>query len=334
MLRLLLSRLAWGVLTLALVAVVVFLATQALPGDAASSILGGSATPERLAALREQLSLDEPLLGQFAAWAGDLLRGDLGTSLAAGAPVSAVIGDGVANTITLVAVSAAIGFPLALVLGCWSAIRRDRPFDHVTTLGTLIAAALPEFVVGIGLILLFSTAVLHILPAVSLLPPGVSALEQPDVLVLPAATLIIAVVPYIARIMRASMIDVLESEHVEMARLKGLSERTVVLRYALPNAIAPAIQASALSLAYMTGGVVVVEYVFQFNGIGAALVEAVDNRDIPVVQAIVLLAGAVYVVLNILADVATVLVTPKLRTQLRRSRELPPEVHLTPAGGA
>ncbi|HEY1687680.1 MAG TPA: ABC transporter permease [Solirubrobacteraceae bacterium] len=320
MTRLLASRLAWGVFTLVLVAVIVFLATQALPGDAASAILGSSATPQRLAALRAQLHLDEPVLGQFWHWFSGLVQGHFGTSLAARRPVSDVLGTRMLNTLTLVVVSAVVGLPLALWLGVRSAVKRDRVFDHVVSVGTLTLAALPEFVVGIALILLLATQVLHLLPAVSLLQPGVPAWEQPKALVLPAATLVLAVVPYVARIVRGSMIDVLEEEYVQMARLKGLSERVVVLRYALPNAIAPAIQACALSLAYMTGGVVVVEYVFQYNGIGAALVEAVDNRDVPVVQAIVLLIGAVYVLLNILADVATVLVTPKLRTQLRRAR--------------
>lgn len=323
MTRLLANRLAWGVITLLLVAVVVFLATQALPGDAASAILGSSATPHRLAALRAQLHLEEPLLSQFWHWLTGILHGDFGTSLAARKPVTEVLSGRVANTATLVVLAAIVGLPIALWLGVRSAVRRDTLFDHTISVGTLTLAALPEFVVGIGLILLLSTQVLHLLPPVSLLTPGVPAWQQPEVLVLPALTLVLAVVPYVARIMRGSMIEVLENEYVQMARLKGLSERTVVLRYALPNAIAPAIQASALSLAYMTGGVVVVEYVFQYNGIGTALVEAVQNRDVPVVQAVVLIVGAVYVFLNVFADVATVLVTPRLRTQMRGRRGAP-----------
>jgi peptide/nickel transport system permease protein len=173
---------------------------------------------------------------------------------------------------------------------------------------------LPEFVIGIGLVLLFATSVFQWFPAVSLLPPGEHAWEQPDVVVLPAATLVLAVTPYISRIMRGSMIEVLESEYVTMATLKGLPRRTVIWRHAVPNAIVPAIQVTALQLAYLAGGVVVVEFVFSYPGIGAALVEAVGNRDMPVVQAVTMLAAGVYVGLNILADVATILVTPKLRT--------------------
>jgi peptide/nickel transport system permease protein len=170
---------------------------------------------------------------------------------------------------------------------------------------------------GIALILLFATGVFHGLPAVSLLAPGTHAWEDPKVVVLPAATLVLAVTPYISRIMRGSMVEVLESEYVTMARLKGLSERTVIWRHAVPNAIVPAIQVTALQLAWMAGGVVVVEFVFQYPGIGAALVEAVGNRDMPVVQTLTMLAAGIYVGLNLLADIATILVTPKLRTATR-----------------
>jgi peptide/nickel transport system permease protein len=169
-------------------------------------------------------------------------------------------------------------------------------------------------VIGIVLVLLFGTNVSHILPAVSLIPPGQHAWNVPKVVVLPAATLVLAVTPYISRIMRASMVEVLESDYVTMARLKGLPNRTVIWRHAVPNAIVPAIQVSALQLAYMAGGVVVVEFVFTYPGIGSALVDAVGNRDVPVVQALALIIAAVYVVVNLGADIITILVTPRLRT--------------------
>jgi peptide/nickel transport system permease protein len=169
-------------------------------------------------------------------------------------------------------------------------------------------------VIGIGLALLLATNLSHVLPAVSLIPPGDHAWNVPKTVILPSATLVIAVVPYISRIMRASMIEVLESDYVTMARLKGLPNRTVIWRHAVPNAIVPAIQVSALQLAYMAGGVVVVEYVFSFPGIGAALVDAVGNRDVPVVQALAIIIAAVYVIVNLAADVVTILVTPRLRT--------------------
>jgi peptide/nickel transport system permease protein len=180
-----------------------------------------------------------------------------------------------------------------------------------------VLAALPEFVIGIGLVLLFATSVFTWFPAVSLIAPDQRAWEVPDVVVLPAATLVLAVVPYISRIMRGSMIEVLESDYVTMARLKGLPEREVIWRHAVPNAIVPAIQVAALQLAWMAGGVVIVEFVFSYPGIGAALVDAVANRDMPVVQTITMLAAGIYVGLNLLADILTIMVTPKLRTATR-----------------
>src|SRR5829696_5159 len=216
------------------------------------------------------------------------------------------------SLIVLVAALAAV--PLSIALGVWMAMRRDRAVDHVGSTLSLVFAALPEFVIGIALVLLFATSVFHWFPAVSLIAPDQRAWEVPDVVVLPAATLVLAVVPYISRIMRGSMIEVLESDYVTMARLKGLPERQVIWRHAVPNAIVPAIQVTALQLAWMAGGVVLVEFVFQYPGIGAALVEAVANRDMPVVQSVTMLAAAIYVFLNLAADLATILVTPRLRT--------------------
>jgi peptide/nickel transport system permease protein len=315
--RLILRRLALGLLTLWLVSLLVFAATLALPGDAAQAILGREATPERLEALRDQLNLDEPVVSQYIQWLGGILTGDLGNSAATQEPVGDLLSDRVGNSLFLVAISAAVAIPLSILVGVWTAMKRDRPVDHVVSTTSLILASLPEFVIGIALIMLFATEVFHWFPAVSLLGPGEKAWEDPEVVVLPAATLVLAVVPYISRIMRGSMVEVLESEYVTMATLKGLSRRTVIWRHAVPNAIVPAIQVTALQLAYLAGGVVVVEFVFSYPGIGAALVEAVGNRDMPVVQAVTMLAAGIYVGLNILADVATILVTPKLRTAAR-----------------
>jgi len=315
--RLVLRRLALAVLTLWLVSLLVFAATLALPGDAAQAILGREATPERLAALRDQLNLDEGVVTQYLKWLGGILTGDLGTSAATQAPVSELLSDRVGNSVFLVVVSAVVAIPMSIMIGVWTAMRRDRPVDHIVSTASLILASLPEFVIGIALILLFATEVFHAFPAVSLLGPDQRAWDDPEVVVLPAATLVLAVVPYISRIMRGSMVEVLESEYVTMATLKGLPRRTVIWRHAVPNAIVPAIQVTALQLAYLAGGVVVVEFVFSYPGIGAALVEAVGNRDMPVVQAVTMLAAGIYVGLNILADVATILVTPKLRTAAR-----------------
>jgi peptide/nickel transport system permease protein len=315
MTRFLIRRVLLGILILFLVSVVVFAATQALPGNAAQAILGRQATPERLKALTDQLHLNQSAFAQYWHWLKDLVTGNLGISAATQEPVSQVITAPLLNSAFLVAISAIIAIPLSIALGVWMAVKRDKPTDHVLSTGTLVLAALPEFVIGIGLALLLATNyVWRVLPGVSIIPPGEHAWDVPKVVVLPALTLILAVTPYISRIMRASMVEVLHSDYVTMARLKGLSNRTVIWRHAVPNAIVPAIQVSALQLAYLAGGVVIVEYVFSYNGIGSQLVTAVTNRDIPTVQALVMIIGAVYVIVNLVADLLTIVVTPRLRT--------------------
>jgi peptide/nickel transport system permease protein len=312
-----LRRLLLGLLTLLLVSIVVFAATQTLPGDPARAILGRSATPDSLRALREQLNLNHSAVSQYGDWLKDLATGNLGTSLAARQPVTDVIGKRVLNSAFLMLVAALISIPLSILIGAVTARRRDGPFDHGMSIGLLGLAALPDFVVAIMLVVLFGTTVFQVLPPVSLIPPEDKPWQHLNELVLPVLTLVIVVTPYISRIMRASMVEVLESDYVEMARLKGMPERKVLWRHSVPNGIAPTIQVVALNLAYLAGGIVVVEFVFGYPGIGAAFVDAVANRDIPVVQALAILIAALYVLLNVLADVATILVSPRLRTSLR-----------------
>lgn len=308
-------RLLLGLLVIFFVSLVVFIATQAL-GDPARAILGRDATPERLAALRKQLNLSDSLVAQYVTWLKGLVTGDLGTSLAAQQPVSEVLGTRVVNSAVLVFTAALVSIPVSVGVGAWAALRREKAFDTVSSNSMLLMAALPEFVVALVLVMLFATTVFHFLPAISPVPPGEHPWSDPVILILPTLTLVIAVAPYVARVMRASMIEVLESDYVEMARLKGLSERTVLFRHALPNAIGPVFQVIAINLAYLAGGIVVIEFVFNYPGIGSQLQDSVLNHDVPVVQALAMLIAAVYVVLNLLADVATILVTPKLRTQL------------------
>jgi peptide/nickel transport system permease protein len=308
-------RLLLGLLVLILVSILVFVATQAL-GDPAQAILGRDATPDRVAALHKQLHLDQSKLGQYLAWAGGLLHGDFGTSLASQQPVSQLLGPRLVNSGVLVLLAAVVSIPLSIAIGAWAALKREKAFDTITSNLMLVLAALPEFVVAVLLVILFATTVLHILPSISQIQPGQRPWEVPKELILPTATLVIVVAPYVARIMRASMVEVLESDYVEMARLKGLPERTVLVRHALPNAIGPVFQVIAINLAYLAGGIVIIEYVFAYAGIGSALQDAVVNHDIPVVQALAMLIAGVYVVVNLLADIATILVTPRLRTQL------------------
>lgn len=312
--RLLLSRIAFGALTLLVVSLVVFLATQALPGDAARAILGRDATPQRLAALRAQLGLGGSVPSQYLHWLAGAVRLDFGHSLANQASVASLLRTSLLNSSVLMFAAAAIGIPLAIALGTWSALRKDRAVDHGMSIVTLVLAAVPEFCVGIALVLFFATGVFHVLPAVYVGLPGQHAWSDPRQLVLPTLTLVAAVCPYMVRIMRATMLEVLETQYVQQARLKGLPERTVILRHALPNAVGPVGQVIALQMAWLLGGVVVIEFLFRYPGVGFQLIDAVNNRDMPVVQAIVLAIALFYVVVNLAADVLTMIVNPKVRT--------------------
>jgi peptide/nickel transport system permease protein len=310
---LVLRRLAAGLVTLLVVSAVVFLATQVLPGNAAFAVLGRSANPSRLHALERHLHLDRGVAEQYWLWLSGLLTGKLGASLANGQPLWSLVAPRLINSAVLVFVTGAIGSVVGVAFGAAAALRKDTWFDHLTSVTALTVTSLPEFVVAIGLIILLATVVSHLLPAVSLLPPGTYAWSAPKLLILPVATLVIVIVPYIFRMMRAAMIEALESDYVEMARLKGVPEWQIVLAHALPNAIAPTIQVIGLNFLYLAGGVVVVEFVFNFPGIGQGLVFAVQNRDIPVIQFIVLVLAAFYVVMNIVTDVIALLATPRRR---------------------
>ena len=306
-------RLAVGVVTLFLVTIVIFTATEVLPGNAAYAVLGHSATPARIKALELQLHLNRPKVVQYWSWITGVLHGRLGVSLANGESVAHLIGPRIMNSAVLVILSGLIGTVLAVALGVIAAARRDGWFDNVMSVISLAITALPEFVVAIVLVMAFAALWLHILPSVSMIPPGVSAWSQPRMLVLPVTTLVIVTVPYIFRMVRGAMIEALESDYVEMAKLKGLPPWRVLLVHSLPNAIAPSIQVIGLSLLYLAGGIVVVEYVFAFPGIGAGLVDAVSNRDIPTIQFIVLVLAAFYVFMNILTDVVALIATPRRR---------------------
>ncbi|WP_427005768.1 ABC transporter permease [Pseudarthrobacter sp. H2] len=312
--RLLFRRSLFGLFTLWVVSLVVFLATQALPGDAAQAILGREATPDRLAALREQLHLGGSLPEQYLAWLGHLLSFDLGTSLAGRLPVADVVGPMLLNSSVLMLCAAVVAIPLSIGIGTWTALKKDTEVDHATGLITLVLASLPEFVVGVLLVLLLATGLFHLFPAVFVLVPGQQVWSNPAQLVLPVLTLVLAVSPYIIRIMRATMLEVLDSQYVQQARLKGLPERTVILRHALPNAIGPVAQVIALQLAWLIGGVVIVEYLFRFPGVGFQLIDSVTNRDMPVVQALTVIIALFYVVVNLFADVVTLAANPKVRT--------------------
>ncbi|MFT3798321.1 ABC transporter permease [Microbacterium sp.] len=300
--RFVLVRAAQGVLTLLIVSMLIFFATQLMPGDVALIVLGESATPEQLAILREHLGLDQPAWLQYLHWLAGVAHLDFGTSLASGATVSSMIGARLTNSLTLAAVALVIMFPLSLVTGITAARMRDRLADKGFLTLSMIANATPEFVMGTVFIALLGTTVWPVLPPVSLIPPGDSPLAHLPELALPVLTLVVGGSAYLSRLIRASFIDVMSSEYIQMARLKGLSERRIVYLHALPNALGPAIPAASLVAAFTIGGVVVVEFMFAFPGIGTLLVEAITARDVPVIQAVVLIIAASYFVLNLVAD--------------------------------
>jgi peptide/nickel transport system permease protein len=310
-------RLGLAVLTLWLVSILVFLATAAL-GDPVRAILGKDyeASPGRVEALTEQLQLDEPLVKRYFSWLGGILTGDPGTSIASQRPVGELIGPNAVNSLGLVLLAAVVMIPLAFGLAMLSAHYRRRKGDTVIQSVLLALAGMPEFVIGILLVALFSTTIFHVLPAVTLSANGGHPWDNPSTMVLPVATLVLAVTPYVSRIVRATLLEVLDSDYVELARLKGIPESVVMRKHALLNAIVPGIQVIALQLAWLAGGVVLVEAVFNYPGVGNQLVQSVNAHDVPMVQALSMIIAGVYVGVNLVADLLSILLTPRARTAI------------------
>src|SRR5215212_3649508 len=310
-------RLGLAVLTLWLVSILVFLATATL-GDPIRAILGRdyNANPGRVAELEKLIGADQSVISRYFDWLGGLLTGDLGTSLASGRPVSELISSSVQNSAMLVFLAAVLMIPLSFAIAMISVhYRRKRPDTVIQTI-LLAMAGLPEFVIGVLLLALFSTTVFHIFPAVTISSPTGHPWDNWKVMVLPTLTLVLWVSPYVSRIVRASLLEVIDSEYVELARLKGVPEKIVMRKHALLNAIVPGIQVIALQLAFLAGGVVLVEYLFSYPGIGASLVDSVRNSDFPMVQVLAMTIAAVYVGVNLVADVLSILFTPRARTAI------------------
>lgn len=310
-----LRRLGLGVVTLFVISWIIFFATRLLPGDAAQVILGQQASPERVAALRADLGLDRSAWSQYSTWIGGVLTGDLGTSLSSGGSAWDRISPRLQNSASLLLVTALVSIPLSFLVGIVSSIKPDGWLDKIINFASITLAGLPEFVIGIALILGFSTSIWMIFPATSIAADGSNPFTHPSSVVLPVATLTLAVIPYLGRLVRASLIDALNSEYVVTARLKGMAPRAVLLRHALPNGLAPSIQATGLTLSFLLGGVVVVEFLFQYPGLGTLLLTAIDQRDLILIQSIVLIFATGYVLFNLAADILTVFATPRLRTR-------------------
>jgi peptide/nickel transport system permease protein len=303
-------RLLWGLLTLWVVSLVIFFATELLPGDLAEAILGQAATEETVAAMRAQLGLDQPAPVRYWNWLSGVMTGDLGMSLANRRPVADLVWGRLGNTLFLAAYAAALAVPLSLALGVLSALWRGSLFDRAANAATLSSISFPEFFVAY--ILIFLLAQGGWFPSMVRLSSGMGLGQMLYVTFLPALTLTLVVTAHMMRMTRAAIINLLASPYIEMARLKGMSPLRVILRHALPNAWAPIVNVVALNLAYLITGVVVVEVVFVYPGLGQLMVDSVANRDLPVVQAVALIFAAAYVLLNLLADVLSTLSNPRL----------------------
>jgi peptide/nickel transport system permease protein len=312
MLRFLLRRLGLALVTLWLLSVIIFLASHALPGDVGRRILGPFADPRAVATLDHSLGVDRPLLVQYFDWIGGFLHGDLGTSLAFHVPVAELLLRGLGNSLKLAVVAFVIVVPLSIFGGVMAALRRGTLIDRFITIGGLSATAVPEFVTSIVLILLLSIA-LNILPISVQVPPGADPLTQVYHLILPSLPLVLVLFGYIARITRAGMIEALESDYTRTAVLKGLPWRTVVFRHVLRNALMPTIAVVATQTGYLIGGLVVIETMFNYQGIGQLLYTSVSQKDFPLIQAGVMTVGVVYLVATLAADISYSLLNPRIR---------------------
>lgn len=302
-----------AVVLLLFTSILLFVATEILPGDAALARLGQEATEASIAAVRHEMGLDRPPVVRYLSWLANFAQGELGTSLLNGRPIADLIEGRLANTLILAGIAALATMPLAILLGLLSAAYADNAFDHAISIVTLMLISLPEFLVGSVLILVFSVH-FGFFPAVSISAEFGGFATRLNALVLPAATLTVAMLAYVVRMTRASILDVLRSSYVEMALLKGASKRVLIVRHALPNALGPIANVVALNLGYLISGVVIVEAVFTYPGLGRLMVDSIAGRDTPMIQATVLIFAAAYIFLNLLADLATVLANPRLRS--------------------
>jgi peptide/nickel transport system permease protein len=310
--KLVVQRIALGLLLLLAVSALIFFGVEALPGDTAQAMLGQSATPEALANLREKMGLNQPLMGRYFSWLFGFVTGDLGVAMTNGMDIATSVGQRFGNTIFLAFWAAIISVPLAILLGLVAARHNGRWPDKLISGVTLATISLPEFVAGY-IVLYFLAVKWQLFPAMSMVFPGMGVFERLSAIILPVIVLVLVVLAHMMRMTRAAILNVMQSAYIETAELKGLSPLTVIWRHAFPNAIAPVVNVVMLNLAYLVVGVVVVEVVFVYPGMGQFLVDHVTKRDLPVVQACGMIFAAVYIGLNILADVVSILANPRLR---------------------
>lgn len=306
------KRLLLGVVILFVVSALIFAGTEILPGDVAQAILGQGATPELLANVRLRLGLGDPVIVRYWRWLSSVITGNLGTSMVSGADIAGLLSERVSNTAMLAGVTALIAVPLSIGLGLLCALKPDGLLDRAISAVSLSLISVPDFLVAIVLVMIFSVN-LGWLPAIANLRPDQDALAIARQMVLPVTVLVFTVLAHMVRMTRSAVINVLSTPATEMAILKGVPRARLLLVHALPNALAPIVNVVVLNLAYLISGIVVVETLFNFSGLGRLMVESVSTRDIPVVQVCALLFCAVYVILNLVADVVSVVSNPRLR---------------------
>ncbi len=313
------SRLVAAVITLFVASILVFFATEALPGNAASMVLGRNATPAAVHELSLRLGLNQPLVSQYLHWLSGVLHGSLGNSAsqlaqgATSAPISTMIGAPLLNSAVLAGLTVLFMIPISVILGVVAGLRARRPADHVISVAAIAFGGMPEYVSGSLLLLIFFSG-LHILPPVSLVQPGTSPLANPRALVLPVSTLLVITCGWAIRQIRSGVVETTGQRFVTMARLNGYAERRVVWRYVVRNSLAVGVQVIALNIQYLFGGIIIVEWLFSYPGLGSFLIEAVNARDFREVQAVAMIIAAFYILVNILADLVVVFLVPKLRT--------------------
>ncbi len=312
MTQMVLRRIGIGFATLIVVSIIVFIGTSVLPGDVAQIILGQSATPATLAQLRSELGLDQPGYIRYFIWLGDMASGDLGTSKAGGASIVSLTSGRLGNTMMMAGIVSLISIPLSVALGLWAAMHPGTWLDRVITFGTLSTISVPEFFIATILVLVLAVE-LHWLPAIAYMSGDETGWQLMKALAMPLLTLVIVVSAQMIRMTRAGILNVMSSPYIEMAILKGVPRRRIILRHALLNAIGPIVNVIALNLAYLVSGVVIVETIFAYPGLAKLMIDGVQTRDLPLVQACAMIFCATYVVLILIADVASILSNPRLR---------------------
>ena len=312
MARFIVKRTSLILITLLVVSLAIFTITEILPGDVAQMILKQDATPERLALVREELDLNRPAHERYLGWIGGVVRGDWGVSYAVNRPISEILPRRIRHSLTLAGFALLFGIPLAVGAGIWAGVRPNQLGDRILSVTSLAGISLPEFVTGVLLILVFSST-LHLLPSSSVMLPGETPFTRPEILVLPALTLTVVLFAYIMRMTRANVIEVMRSPYVRTAILKGLPMRRVIYRHVLPNSMLPTITIIAQNFGWMLGGLIIVENVFAYPGLGQMLLFSIQKRDVPLLEALSLIIAATYALSNLVADLSYGALDPRIR---------------------